>query len=62
LPAAAALKPNPFPNPKTVFWGGYGSSLVLSDMDAGATYACTMYRMAATTTGDMRAFMILMAA
>lgn len=52
----------PFPNPNTVFWGGYGGSLVVSDMDARATYAYTMNRMAATTTGDMRAFAILMAA
>lgn len=52
----------PFPNPNTVFWGGYGGSLVVSDMDARATYAYTMNRMAATTTGDMRAFTILMAA
>lgn len=52
----------PFPNPNTVFWGGYGGSLVVNDMDARATYAYTMNRMAATTTGDMRAFTILMAA
>jgi CubicO group peptidase (beta-lactamase class C family) len=52
----------PFPNPNTVFWGGYGGSLVVADMDARATYAYTMNKMAATTTGDMRAFSILMAA
>lgn len=52
----------PFPNPNTVYWGGYGGSLVVSDMDARATYAYVMNKMAATTTGDMRAFMILMAA
>ncbi|MFN4025611.1 MAG: serine hydrolase domain-containing protein [Hyphomonas sp.] len=52
----------PFPNPNTIFWGGYGGSLVVIDMDARATYAYTMNRMAATTTGDMRAFTILMAA
>lgn len=52
----------PFPNPNTIFWGGYGGSLVVVDMDARATYAYTMNRMAATTTGDMRAFTILMAA
>jgi hypothetical protein len=62
LPAAAALKPNPFPNPKTVFWGGYPSSFVVSDKDTRATYADTMSRMAAATMGDMRAFTILMAA
>ncbi|MFN7054776.1 serine hydrolase domain-containing protein [Hyphomonas sp.] len=52
----------PFPNPNTVFWGGYGGSLVVIDMDSRATYAYAMNRMAATTTGDMRAFNILMAA
>lgn len=52
----------PFPNPNTVFWGGYGGSLVVNDMDARVTYAYAMNKMAATTTGDMRAFGILMAA
>lgn len=52
----------PFPNPNTIFWGGYGGSLVVSDMDAKATYAYAMNKMAPTTTGDMRAFTILMAA
>ncbi len=52
----------PFPNPNTIYWGGYGGSLVVIDMDARATYAYAMNKMAATTTGDMRAFMILMAA
>lgn len=52
----------PFPNPNTIYWGGYGGSLVVIDMDARATYAYAMNRMAATTTGDMRAFTILMAA
>ncbi|MBA3069950.1 MAG: beta-lactamase family protein [Hyphomonas sp.] len=52
----------PFPNPNTIYWGGYGGSLVVIDMDARATYAYAMNKMAATTTGDMRAFTILMAA
>jgi CubicO group peptidase (beta-lactamase class C family) len=52
----------PFPNPNTIYWGGYGGSLVVIDMDARATYAYAMNKRAATTTGDMRAFMILMAA
>ncbi|MEX1250358.1 MAG: serine hydrolase domain-containing protein [Hyphomonas sp.] len=51
-----------FPNPNSVFWGGYGGSLVVSDMDARATYAYAMNKMAPTTTGDMRAFAMLMAA
>lgn len=52
----------PFPNPNSIYWGGYGGSLVVSDMDARATYAYVMNRMAPTTTGDMRAFAMLMAA
>jgi CubicO group peptidase (beta-lactamase class C family) len=52
----------PFPNPNSVYWGGYGGSLVVNDMDARATYAYAMNKMAPTTTGDMRAFTILMAA
>jgi len=52
----------PFPNPNSIYWGGYGGSLVVSDMDAHTTYAYVMNKMAPTTTGDMRAFTILMAA
>ena len=51
LPGAA----RPMPNPDTVFWGGYGGSLVIADMNARACIAYAMNRMAATTIGDMRA-------
>lgn len=51
----------PFPNPNTVFWGGYGGSIAVIDMDARATYSYAMNKMAATTTGDVRGFAILMA-
>lgn len=51
-----------FPNPNTLFWGGYGGSLAVIDMDSQATYAYVMNKMAAATTGDIRAFTILMAA
>lgn len=51
-----------FPNPNTLFWGGYGGSLAVIDMDQHATYAYAMNKMAPTTTGDMRAFGMLMAA
>ena len=50
----------PFPNPNTIYWGGYGGSLVVIDMDARATYAYAMNKMAGTTTGDMRAFSLIM--
>jgi CubicO group peptidase (beta-lactamase class C family) len=46
----------PLPNPNTIFWGGYGGSLVIIDMDARTTFAYAMNRMVGTTTGDMRAF------
>jgi len=51
----------PLPNPNTIFWGGYGGSLVIIDMDARTTFGYAMNRMAPTTTGDMRAFGLAMA-
>ena len=51
----------PLPNPNTIFWGGYGGSLVIIDMDAHTTFGYAMNRMAGTTTGDMRAFSLAMA-
>ena len=51
----------PLPNPNTIFWGGYGGSLVIIDMDARTTFAYAMNKMAGTTTGDMRAFGLAMA-
>jgi CubicO group peptidase (beta-lactamase class C family) len=51
----------PLPNPNTIYWGGYGGSLVIIDMDAHTTLAYAMNRMAGTTTGDMRAFSLAMA-
>ena len=51
----------PLPNPNTIFWGGYGGSLVIIDMDARTTFGYAMNRMAGTTTGDMRAFSLGMA-
>jgi len=51
----------PFPNPNTIYWGGYGGSIIVIDMDARATYSYVMNKMAPTTTGDMRGFGLLMA-
>ena len=45
----------PLPNPNTIFWGGYGGSLVIIDMDARTTFGFAMNKLAGTTTGDMRA-------
>jgi CubicO group peptidase (beta-lactamase class C family) len=46
----------PLPNPNSMFWGGYGGSLIIIDMDARTTFGYAMNKMAPTTTGDMRAF------
>ena len=51
----------PLPNPNSLFWGGYGGSLVIIDMDAHTTFAYAMNRMLGTTTGDTRAFGLAMA-
>jgi CubicO group peptidase (beta-lactamase class C family) len=49
----------PLPNPNTVFWGGYGGSLVVCDMDARLCMAYAMNKMAGTTMGDLRAGMLM---
>jgi CubicO group peptidase (beta-lactamase class C family) len=51
----------PLPNPNTIYWGGYGGSLIIIDMDARTTFGYAMNKMAGTTTGDMRAFGLAMA-
>jgi CubicO group peptidase (beta-lactamase class C family) len=56
LPGSAV----PMPNPNTIFWGGYGGSLVLIDLDAHTTIAYAMNKMGATTLGDTRAFGVAM--
>ncbi|MCU0891082.1 MAG: beta-lactamase family protein [Sandarakinorhabdus sp.] len=49
----------PLPNPNTIYWGGYGGSLVVCDMDARLCMAYAMNKMAATTMGDLRAGMLM---
>ena len=49
------------PNARACFWGGWGGSLVVNDLDAELTYAYVMNRMGEGTTGDMRAAIPLMA-
>jgi CubicO group peptidase (beta-lactamase class C family) len=51
----------PLPNPNSIFWGGYGGSLVIIDMDARTTFGYAMNKMAGTTTGDTRAYGLAMA-
>jgi CubicO group peptidase (beta-lactamase class C family) len=46
----------PLPNPNSMFWGGYGGSLIIIDMDARTTFAYAMNKMGAGTVGDNRAF------
>jgi CubicO group peptidase (beta-lactamase class C family) len=50
----------PMPNPNSIFWGGYGGSLAIIDMDAHTSFGYAMNRMAPTTTGDMRALGLAM--
>ena len=51
----------PMPSPNTIYWGGYGGSLVIIDMDARTSFGYAMNKMAGTTTGDMRALGLAMA-
>ena len=44
----------PLPNPNAMFWGGYGGSLAIIDMDAKLSMGYAMNRMLGTTTGDLR--------
>ena len=52
----------PLPNANSMFWGGYGGSLAIIDMDARTTFGYAMTKMAPTTTGDLRALGLVMAA
>jgi CubicO group peptidase (beta-lactamase class C family) len=56
-----ALDQGLMPNPNTLYWGGYGGSLALIDLDARTTIAYAMNKMSGTTTGDLRAFGLAMA-
>jgi CubicO group peptidase (beta-lactamase class C family) len=49
------------PNPRVCYWGGWGGSLVVNDVDAGMTMAYVMNRMGQGTVGDDRAHRILRA-
>lgn len=50
MPSAVA----PFPHANTIFWGGWGGSLILVDYDAKTTFSYVMNKMNSTTTGDAR--------
>ena len=49
------------PNPRLCYWGGWGGSLVVNDVDAGFTMAYVMNRMGEGTVGDDRAHTLLRA-
>jgi CubicO group peptidase (beta-lactamase class C family) len=51
----------PLPNASSIYWGGYGGSLVIIDMEKHTTFAYAMNKMAGTTQGDTRAFLLAMA-
>ena len=51
----------PIKNANSMFWGGYGGSLIIIDMDARTTFAYAMNKMGTTTIGDERAMSIVRA-
>ena len=52
----------PVPNPRTAFWGGWGGSLAIFDVDAGMSFSYVMNKMGEGTTGDLRGAGLLLAA
>ncbi|MFI5314585.1 MAG: serine hydrolase domain-containing protein [Myxococcota bacterium] len=48
------------PNPNTFFWGGWGGSLAIIDLDARVSIAYAMNRMAPDMMGDVRGGMIVL--
>jgi CubicO group peptidase (beta-lactamase class C family) len=50
------------PNENVCYWGGWGGSLAVIDMDAKMSFAYVMNRMMDGTTGDLRAASLLMPA
>jgi CubicO group peptidase (beta-lactamase class C family) len=52
----------PVPNPRTCFWGGWGGSLAIIDVDAQMSFSYVMNRMGEGTTGDLRGAGLLLAA
>ena len=50
------------PNAQTCYWGGYGGSVIVVDLDRRATIAYMMNRMESGIVGDARGFSIIAAA
>lgn len=55
-----ALGAGLLPHDGTLYWGGYGGSLAIIDLDARTTIAYTPNRMAGGTAGDLRALGLAM--
>ncbi|WP_117000624.1 serine hydrolase domain-containing protein [Desertimonas flava] len=51
----------PLPNPRSCFWGGWGGSITVIDIDARMTFSYVMNRMAGGTLGDDRGMGLLLA-
>jgi CubicO group peptidase (beta-lactamase class C family) len=49
------------PNPRTCFWGGWGGSLAIVDLDARVSIAYVMNKMGEGTVGDERGASVVMA-
>jgi CubicO group peptidase (beta-lactamase class C family) len=50
------------PNPRSCFWGGWGGSIAVVDVDAGLSVAYVMNRMADGLVGDLRGASLVFAA
>ncbi|MBP6729446.1 MAG: serine hydrolase, partial [Microthrixaceae bacterium] len=50
------------PNPRACFWGGWGGSLSVIDLDARLTVSYVMNRMASNLVGDLRGALLVFAA
>jgi CubicO group peptidase (beta-lactamase class C family) len=52
----------PFPNERTFFWGGWGGSVCIIDLDARMSFAYTMNRMGSAIAGDLRGALVAIGA
>jgi CubicO group peptidase (beta-lactamase class C family) len=50
------------PNPRACFWGGFGGSIAVIDVDARLSVAYVMNRMTGGVAGDLRGVMLVLAA
>lgn len=51
----------PLPNPRSCYWGGWGGSITMIDVDARMTFSYVMNRMGEGTLGDDRGAGLLLA-